>query len=71
MLSHQHDDRMLAAGRAFRWAAALNIVFVVIEALFGFLSGSLALIADAAHNLTDVLGLVVAWGAVSLSRLKP
>jgi cobalt-zinc-cadmium efflux system protein len=71
MASRQHDDRALEVGRAFRWAAALNIVFVAVEALFGFLTGSLALIADAAHNLTDVLGLMVAWGAVSLSRLKP
>jgi cobalt-zinc-cadmium efflux system protein len=71
MEPHQHIDRSLEAGRAFRWAAALNIIFVVVEAFFGFLTGSLALIADAAHNLTDVLGLVVAWGAVSLSRLRP
>jgi cobalt-zinc-cadmium efflux system protein len=71
MEQHQHNDRALQAGRAFRWAAAVNIAFVAVEALFGFLTGSLALLADAAHNLTDVLGLVVAWGAVSLSRLRP
>jgi cobalt-zinc-cadmium efflux system protein len=71
MEQHQHDALALQAGRAFRWAAALNVVFVVVEALFGFLTGSLALLADAAHNLTDVLGLVVAWGALSLSRLRP
>jgi cobalt-zinc-cadmium efflux system protein len=49
-------------------AVALNLVFVVIEGGFGFLSNSVALIADAGHNLSDVLGLLCAWAAMYLGR---
>src|SRR6202030_152549 len=52
-------------------AVALNVVFVLIEGGFGFLSNSVALIADAGHNLSDVLGLVCAWGALLLGRRPP
>jgi cobalt-zinc-cadmium efflux system protein len=52
-------------------AVVLNICFVIIESTFGFLSNSVALIADAGHNLGDVLGLVCAWAAVVLSRRPP
>jgi cobalt-zinc-cadmium efflux system protein len=52
-------------------AVALNLIFVVIEGGFGFLSNSVALIADAGHNLSDVLGLVCAWAAVYLGRRPP
>jgi cobalt-zinc-cadmium efflux system protein len=52
-------------------AVGLNLVFVVIEAGFGFLSNSVALIADAGHNLSDVLGLVCAWTAMYLGRRPP
>lgn len=48
----------------------LNSVFVVVEATFGFISGSMALVADAGHNLSDVLALVIAWGA-SLAAKRP
>jgi cobalt-zinc-cadmium efflux system protein len=43
-------------GPAFRWAVGLNTAYVIVEASAGFLTGSLALLADAAHNLTDVAG---------------
>jgi cobalt-zinc-cadmium efflux system protein len=52
-------------------AVALNLLFVVIEGCFGFISNSVALIADAGHNLGDVLGLVCAWTAMYLSRRPP
>jgi len=52
-------------------AVSLNLVFVVIEGGFGFLSNSVALIADAGHNLSDVLGLVCAWTAMFLVRRPP
>lgn len=55
-------------GPAFRWAVGLNVGYVIIEATAGFLTGSLALLADAAHNLTDVAGLLVAWGAAVLAK---
>jgi cobalt-zinc-cadmium efflux system protein len=52
-------------------AVALNLVFVIVEGGFGFASNSVALIADAGHNLSDVLGLVCAWGALMLGRRPP
>lgn len=66
---HAHDHRAPAdLGPAFRWSVALNTTFVLIEAAAGFLTGSLALLADAAHNLTDVAGLLIAWGAAVLAK---
>jgi len=52
---------------AFAIGISLNMAFVVIEAVYGVISGSLALIADAGHNLSDVLGLLLAWGAIWLA----
>lgn len=49
----------------------LNVTFVVVESIYGWLAHSTALLADAAHNLGDVLGLVLAWGATSLARREP
>jgi cobalt-zinc-cadmium efflux system protein len=57
-------------GRAFVLGIGLNITFVVAEAIAGVIADSTALLADAAHNLGDVLGLGMAWGAVVLSRRK-
>ncbi len=54
--------------RAFAIGVTLNLAFVVVEATFGFLSGSMALVADAGHNLSDVLGLLLAWGAATAAR---
>ena len=48
----------------------LNIAFVIVEAVYGVLSGSMALLADAGHNLSDVLGLIVAWTAATLAKRK-
>lgn len=56
-------------GRAFAIGIALNSVFVLIEAGFGIWSGSMALVADAGHNLSDVLSLLIAWGAAYMSTL--
>jgi len=67
---HQHDDTP-DSGKAFAAAVILNAGYVAIEAGFGFATGSLALLADAAHNLTDVAGLLVAWGAAALTRRRP
>lgn len=58
-------------GTAFAVGIGLNTVFVVTEAIFGYASNSMALVADAGHNLSDVLGLVVAWIAVILSKHPP
>jgi cobalt-zinc-cadmium efflux system protein len=70
---HQHSEGHLHAdfGWRFMVGVVLNLVFVVVEALFGFAVQSLALVADAGHNLSDVLGLALAWGAFALSRRAP
>lgn len=66
---HAHDHRPPAdLGPAFRWAVILNSGYVVIEGIAGLLTGSLALLADAGHNLTDVAGLLIAWGAAVLAK---
>jgi len=62
-MSHEHTHQISNYNRAFAIGVMLNILFVVIEAGYGVAAGSLALIADAGHNLSDVLGLLLAWGA--------
>jgi len=57
--------------RAFAVGVVLNVGFVIVEAVFGVLSNSLALLTDAGHNLSDVLGLLLAWGAAALAKKKP
>ncbi len=83
LADHQHNDHAHSHGPgghvhapanfgpAFAIGIALNTVFVVVEAIYGYTSNSTALIADAGHNLSDVLGLVVAWIAVVLSKRPP
>jgi cobalt-zinc-cadmium efflux system protein len=58
-------------GRAFLFAIVLNAGFVAIEFVYGFIANSTALMADAGHNLSDVLGLVLAWGAAVLAKTAP
>jgi cobalt-zinc-cadmium efflux system protein len=70
-MDHWHHSPAGRYDRAFATGVALNIGFVVIEAFFGVVSGSLALLADAGHNLSDVVGLLLAWGASYLARRKP
>lgn len=67
---HAHLNQAATAdlGPAFRWAVGLNTAYVVVEAAAGIATGSLALLADAAHNLTDVAGLLIAWGAAVLAK---
>lgn len=66
-----HDHRPKNYGRAFLIGISLNVVFVVVETVYGIAAGSVALVADAAHNLSDVLGLALAWAAFLLARRKP
>ena len=68
---HGHSHAPASFGRAFAIGTALNIGFVVVEAVYGILAGSMALLADAGHNLSDVLGLVIAWGAATLAKRSP
>jgi cobalt-zinc-cadmium efflux system protein len=68
-MAHDHDHSPPAdLGPAFRWAVGLNAAYVLVEGSAGWITGSLALLADAAHNLTDVAGLMIAWGAVVLAK---
>lgn len=70
--AHGHHHHVPTSfGRAFAIGIVLNSAFVVIEATFGILSGSMALVADAGHNFSDVLGLAVAWGAAVLTARPP
>ncbi len=62
-----HSHAPASFGRAFAIGIGLNTAFVVVEAIYGLASNSLALVADAGHNLSDVLGLVVAWVAATLA----
>lgn len=69
--AHSHGGHSHAPadfGRAFAIGTALNLAFVLVEGMAGVLTGSMALLADAGHNLSDVLGLLIAWGGASLAK---
>ncbi|MDQ2821788.1 MAG: cation diffusion facilitator family transporter [Pseudomonadota bacterium] len=78
---HKHDDHGHSHGhhhplpsdhgKAFALAIGINTLFVVIEFVYGFIANSTALMADAGHNLSDVLGLALAWGAAVLAKRAP
>jgi cobalt-zinc-cadmium efflux system protein len=71
---HDHDHNAAVAaghGMAFAVGTALNLAFVVLEVGYGFASHSMALLADAGHNLSDVAALLIAWGASALARQRP
>src|SRR3981081_11452 len=84
-MAHQHDhhDHSHAHGHAghshapdnfgfaFAIGAALNTAFVIAELIFGYAANSLALISDAVHNLSDVVALLLAWGAAWLAGRQP
>lgn len=70
-MAHDHAHGPMNYGRAFAIGVALNLGFVAVEFIYGQLSNSLALIADAGHNLSDVLGLLLAWGASILAQRQP
>jgi len=71
---HSHDDHHAATekfGSAFAIGVTLNLLYVIAQVIFGVVAHSLALIADAGHNFSDVLGLLLAWCAVYLSKTRP
>src|SRR5258708_482494 len=65
--SHARDN----FGFAFAAGVALNTVFIAAELIFGYAANSLALISDAVHNFSDVIALLLAWGAAGLARKRP
>jgi cobalt-zinc-cadmium efflux system protein len=68
---HAHHHAPSEFNRAFAIGIALNIAFVAVEAFYGWKIDSLALLADAGHNLSDVAGLVLAWGGALAGRIRP
>ncbi|MDL2336811.1 MAG: cation diffusion facilitator family transporter [Pseudomonadota bacterium] len=68
---HSHGHAAVGFNRAFALGIALNAAFVAIEAFYGWKVNSLALLADAGHNLSDVIGLGLAWGGALAGRLRP
>ena len=69
--SHEHHHHSETDGRAFFFGVLLNSAIVVVEAFYGLVAHSMALLADAGHNLGDVLGLVLAGGATFLAHRRP
>ncbi|MGR8998907.1 MAG: cation diffusion facilitator family transporter [Gammaproteobacteria bacterium] len=68
---HHHHVSPNNQGRIFALAIILNTVFIVIEFSYGFIANSTALVADASHNISDVLSLLLAWSAILLTRKQP
>jgi len=67
----RHHHHIPGSNRAFAVGVGLNLGFVIIEVGFGLWTNSLALLADAGHNFGDVIGLLLAWGAMRLALVKP
>jgi cobalt-zinc-cadmium efflux system protein len=72
VMEHEHShNQNIELGNAFKTGIIINVVFIIAEALSGYFSNSMALLADAGHNLSDVLALIFSWIAVILSQRKP
>lgn len=71
-MGHTHEHtHTIPHGKAFAIGIGLNLIFVAVEVFYGLLANSSALLADAGHNASDVLGLVFAWTAAWLATIKP
>jgi cobalt-zinc-cadmium efflux system protein len=71
-MKHNHLNKLdINPGKAFKTGIIINIIFIIVEAFFGFFSNSMALISDAGHNLSDVLALVFSWIGITLSQRQP
>lgn len=69
--SHGHSHAPADFGRAFAIGIGLNLAFVGVETVYGFVANSMSLLADAGHNLSDVLGLLVAWAGAIMAKRAP
>lgn len=67
---HNHGHKKENYNRAFTVGVTLNIIYIVVEATYGIFTNSMALLADAGHNVSDVIGLLLAWGASALASKK-
>lgn len=65
---HNHSHQTGNYNKAFGFGIALNIIYIVVEVVYGLLINSMALLADAGHNFSDVLGLILAWGGAYLAK---
>ena len=70
-MAHDHHHAPTDFGARFLIAAAVNAAFIVAEVFYGFRANSLALLADAGHNFSDAIGLLMAWGAWALAKAAP
>jgi cobalt-zinc-cadmium efflux system protein len=68
---HHNHSSSINLSNAFKTGITINIIFIIVEGLVGLMSNSTALIADAGHNLSDVLTLILSWIAINLSQKKP
>lgn len=69
--NHSHDHGTTNYNKSFAIGVTLNLVYIIIEVVYGITVNSLALLADAGHNLSDVLGLILAWAASYLVTKQP
>jgi cobalt-zinc-cadmium efflux system protein len=70
-MAHDHSHAPANFNKAFAIGIGLNTAYVLFEVVFGILGHSLALLADAGHNLSDVLALLLAWGAGAMTKSVP
>lgn len=74
-MSHTHEGEHAHGvsnfGTAFAVGIGLNTIFIFVETIYGIAAGSMALVADAAHNFSDVIGLALAWAAFSIAKKRP
>jgi len=68
---HHHHSQTNNIGNPFKIGISINLLFIVAEVFYGFISNSMALVSDAGHNFSDVLALVFSWMAIRLSQKKP
>lgn len=67
-MSHNHSHTQKDFSKAFLFGIILNVAYIIVEVTYGLISNSMALIADAGHNFSDVLGLILAWGGAYLAK---
>jgi cobalt-zinc-cadmium efflux system protein len=70
-MSHHHAHHQHNIGNAFKIGILINVIFIAVEIYYGFFSNSVALLADAGHNFSDVIALSFSWFAIIIARRKP
>lgn len=71
IMGHSHDHGVKNYGKAFALGIGLNVIYVIVEVFYGLSVDSSALLADAGHNTSDVLSLVLAWAATWAAKKRP